>query len=232
MNRLLSVQLHLAEYSYIIQGVYEPCHFAIEKTIRSVRIDRLRHEELAELRNRHIIRGLSAGNECGLSEAIDHGGEDDPPISSSRGGVDAADVAGGGAIGGAVLAVSGVAAGIGEAVARPVIDEIVGDFVAIDLIAADGRAARRAARKSRGGVVEVPVVEAVPSAVAENTGVARKIGVQRQAAGRPFDRKSRRARSPRVVAHQNGRRAAARRLATVEFGRAMLLPVIIWFWKT
>ena len=59
MNRLLSVQLHLAEYSYIIQGVYEPCHFAIEKTIRSVRIDRLRHEELAELRNRHIIRGLS-----------------------------------------------------------------------------------------------------------------------------------------------------------------------------
>ena len=50
LHQPLSIQLHLAEYSYIIQGVYEPCHLAIEKTIRSVRIDRLRHEELAELR--------------------------------------------------------------------------------------------------------------------------------------------------------------------------------------
>src|SRR6266481_402771 len=131
----LSVQLHLIHYPDLIKRADEAGHFAVER----VRVylagyadaGGLRHEKLCEVRDRNIVCRGTPGNQVAVGQAINDGGVNHATVG------DAGSRAGAERRAGLAIAGRGTA-GIGVAIARPVVDEVVGDFILIDIVTAEG----------------------------------------------------------------------------------------------
>ena len=168
--------------------------------------------------------------ESGLSETVDDWHNDVAGIDTAGRCVDAADFAGVGAIRGAALGLelsrrAHDALRIRLAVARPPVSpgpvsdsprrRSLADFIAIELVATDARLVRRPtyATKRRSdvrgrramGMIDAPIVGAIPLSVALGAAEARKRNVFRQSACRPFDRQA--VRSLRLACRGRNRNA-------------------------